>query len=276
MTPPRNPSTPDPDRLISAFLSEGQTDLPDQVYDEVRAEIDHTTQRTFLGPWRTSFVSRFATVAAVAVVMVVAVFVGLQLAQGDPLIGGDPSASPTTSAEPSSTPEPTPKPTPTEPQAETPGETSGPEPNFVCGQPIHLDAVGSDFHPLVVADVRLGTHPGYDRIVFEYVVDGTPYLDIDLAQPPFVKDPSGLPLEVAGHPVYGLTFVGATKYDTRTGEQPYTGSTDFEPGYPQIVQFVESGDFEAVNNWYLGLNGGDCLRAFTLADPSRIVIDVQH
>ena len=67
MTPPRNPSTPDPDRLISAFLSEGQTDLPEQVYDEVRAEIDHTTQRTFFGPWRTSSVNRFATFATVAV-----------------------------------------------------------------------------------------------------------------------------------------------------------------------------------------------------------------
>jgi hypothetical protein len=39
---------------------------------------------------------------------------------------------------------------------------------------------------------------------------------------------------------------------------------------------VESGDFEAVNSWYLGTNGSTCLRAFTLADPSRLVIDVQH
>jgi hypothetical protein len=271
MTPPRNPSTPDPDRLISAFLSEGQTDLPDQVYDEVRAEIDHTTQRTFFGPWRTSFVNRFATVAAVAVVMVVAVFVGLQLAQRGPLIGGDPSASPSPSAEPSVSVTPTP-----EPSAAPSVEPSGPEPAFTCGQPIHLEAVGSDFHPLVVADVRLGTHTDYDRIVFEYVADGTPYLDLAVANPPFTKDPSGLPLEVAGDPIFGLTFTGATKYDTESGQQPYTGSTDFEPGYPQIVQFVENGDFEATHSWYLGLNGGECLRAFYLTEPSRIVIDVQH
>ena len=125
MTPPRNPSAPDPDRLISAFLSEGQTDLPDQVYDEVRAEIEHTDQRTFIGPWRTSFVNRFATVAAVAVVMVVAVFVGLQLTQGGPLIGGDPSASPSATAEPSASDKPTPKPTPTESPAETSGRDGG-------------------------------------------------------------------------------------------------------------------------------------------------------
>lgn len=273
MTTPRDPNA-DADRLINAFLAEGQAQLPDQVYDEVRAEIDHTNQRTFFAPWRTSFVNRFATVAAVAVVMVIAVIVGLQLAGGGPLIGGTPSASP--SAEPSATDKPTPKPTPTEPQAETPGETSGPEPNFVCGQPIHLDAVGSDFHPLVIADVRMASHETYDRIVFEYVADGTPSLDIAAASPPFVKDPSGLPLDVAGDPIFGLTFIGATKFDTETGEQPYTGSTDFTPGYPQIAQFVEAGDFEATNNWYLGTNGSDCLRAYYLTDPARIVIDVEH
>jgi hypothetical protein len=276
MTTPRDPGSPDADRLIAAFLAEGQAELPDQVYDEVRAEVDHTKQRTFFGPWRTSFVTRFATVAAVAVVMVIAVIVGLQLGQGGPLIGGNPSASASPSAQPSESVKPTPKPSPSEPAAETPGETSGPEPAFSCGQSLQLAAVGSDFHPLVVSDIRLGTHDGYDRIVFEYVADGTPYLDIVEATPPFVKDPSGLPLEVAGDPIYQLTFTGATKYDTETGEQPYTGSTDFDPGYEQIAQFVEAGDFEATNNWYLGTHGSTCLRAYYLTDPARIVIDVQH
>ncbi len=39
---------------------------------------------------------------------------------------------------------------------------------------------------------------------------------------------------------------------------------------------MESGDFEATHNWYLGVNGSTCLRAFYLADPARLVIDVQH
>ena len=95
MTTPRDPNA-DADRLISAFLAEGQAELPDQVYDEVRAEVDHTDQRTFIGPWRTSFVNRFVTVAAVAVVMVVAVIVGLQLG-GGPHSGGNPSLSPSPS-----------------------------------------------------------------------------------------------------------------------------------------------------------------------------------
>jgi hypothetical protein len=158
---------------------------------------------------------------------------------------------------------------------------SGPEPAFTCDQPIGLPAEGSDFHPLLIADVRLGTHDegshgGFERIVFEFVDDGTPELRLDTARPPFVLNPSGLPLEVAGSPVYSVTLVGATLHDIETGEQPYQGPTDFTPGFGQIAQFVESGDFEAVNSWYLGTNGSTCLRAFTLADPSRLVIDVQH
>ena len=177
----------------------------------------------------------------------------------------EPSAVATAPAEQSSIPEPSigaVEPTP-------------PEPPFACGVPITLPAAGSDFHPLVTQDIRVGTHEGFDRIVFEYD-GGTPTLELDLAEPPYVQDPSGLPQEVAGSPVYRITLHGATKYNQENGEQPYQGPTDFEPGFPQIVQFVEFGDFEATHNWYLGVNGGECLRAFTLLEPRRLVIDIQH
>ena len=86
MTTPRNPNPRDADRLINAFLGEGQTDLPEQVYDEVRLEIEHTEQRTSFGPWRNQFMNRIAPVLAVATVLVLAVFVAIQLAGGGPLI----------------------------------------------------------------------------------------------------------------------------------------------------------------------------------------------
>ncbi|MEX1277737.1 MAG: hypothetical protein WEI16_01635, partial [Chloroflexota bacterium] len=189
------------------------------------------------------------------------------------LVGGpgpSETASPATSAEATPSAQPSPS---VQPSVEP--SPSSDLPPFTCDLPITLAAVGSDFHPLVAQDIRVGTHDGYDRIVFEYD-GGTPNLELDLAQPPYVRDPSGLPLTVAGSPVYRITLTGATKWDTQTGEQPYQGPTNFEPGYAQIVQFVEFGDFEATHNWYLGVNGGECLRVFQLTDPSRVVIDVQH
>jgi hypothetical protein len=42
----------DPDRLVHDFLMEGQTELADQVFDAVRATIEHRHQRAVIGPWR--------------------------------------------------------------------------------------------------------------------------------------------------------------------------------------------------------------------------------
>jgi hypothetical protein len=175
--------------------------------------------------------------------------------------GGEPSAEPTEPAGPSATPEP----------------SIGVESPFTCEAPINLEKTGTDFHPLITQFIRVGTHDGYDRIVFEYD-GGTPFLTLDRAQPPYVQDPSGQPLEVNGLLVYRVTLTGATKWDL-SGDQAvlvYQGPTNFEPGYPQLVQFVESGDFEATHSWYLGTNGSQCLRAFTLTGPDRLVIDIQH
>jgi hypothetical protein len=209
---------------------------------------------------------------AAAVVVLLAVLVGLQLRSGALVGGPGPSetSSPATSAEPTPSGEPSPS---VQPSAEP--SPSSDLPPFTCELPITLDAVGSDFHPLVAQDIRVGTHDGYDRIVFEYD-GGTPSLELDVAQPPYVQNPSGLPLTVAGSPVYRITLHGASKYDMERNEQPYQGPTNFDPGFAQIVQFVEYGDFEATHSWYLGVDGGECARVFQLTDPSRIVIDVQH
>jgi hypothetical protein len=99
----------DPDRLIRAFLMEGQTELADPVYDAVRATIEHERQRVVIGPWRmpnamNKFVSLGLGAAAVAVVLVV----GLQfLPSASGGVGAAPSATPTPSPTPARTPQST-------------------------------------------------------------------------------------------------------------------------------------------------------------------------
>ena len=125
-----------------------------------------------------------------------------------------------------------------------------------------------------ITDVRVGTHDGYDRVVFEFA-SGLPDAVIEAVLPPFYADPSGLEIEVAGSAFLKVTMQGASKVSP-DGGVTYDGSTNFEPGFDQLEQLVEAGDFEAVSSWYLGLNGGGCIRVLTLADPSRIVIDIEH
>ena len=94
----------DPDRLIHAFLMEGQTELADQVYDAVRATIEDTHQRAVIGPWRIPTMNKLVPIGLGAAAVVVILVVGTQLL-GAPAPGGVGGAP---SAEPTATPSPTP------------------------------------------------------------------------------------------------------------------------------------------------------------------------
>lgn len=103
MTAPRNP-----DRLIRAFLAEGQDELPDQVYDAVRDRIEQTNQRVVIGPWRTPFMNKFVAIGLGAAAVVVALFIGAQLV-GQPAVVGPPTEAPSPTQASAATPEPTPR-----------------------------------------------------------------------------------------------------------------------------------------------------------------------
>lgn len=103
---------PHPDRLIRAYLEEGQTVLPDRVYDVVRLEIERTRQRTVVVPWRTPVMNKFLGYGlAAAAVLVVAAFIGFNMLGGGTNSGGTPAASPTPTPTPSPTTTPTAEPT---------------------------------------------------------------------------------------------------------------------------------------------------------------------
>ena len=92
----------DPDRLIRAFIDEGEDRLDDQVYDAVRAVIEQNRQRVIFGPWRTPSMNKFVTIGLGAAAVVVLLFVGVQLiGPGSGGLGGAPSA--TSMASPSPT-----------------------------------------------------------------------------------------------------------------------------------------------------------------------------
>ena len=128
----------------------------------------------------------------------------------------------------------------------------------------------------LITDVRVGTHAGYDRVVFEFS-DGLPEITLDPATPPFSHDASGLPIDVNGSSFLRLTMRGGTK-QTLEGTSSYGGPTDFDPGFATLVDLIEGGDFEAQSTWYMGLTREACVRIILLTDDAapRLVIDVEH
>lgn len=125
-----------------------------------------------------------------------------------------------------------------------------------------------------ITDVRVGSHDAFDRVVFEFA-SGIPQAVIEGVLPPLYADPSGLEMDVAGTAFLRVAMHEASRV-TPEGNMTYGGPTNFEPGFDRLVQLIESGDFEAVSSWYLGLDGAGCFRVLTLADPSRLVIDIEH
>ena len=106
----------DPDRLVHAFLMEGQTELADQVYDAVRAAIEQKRQRAVIGPWRMPTMNKFVPIGLGAAAVVVALVVGTQLLAA-PAPGGVGTAP---SVQPSPTPSPTPSTSPSASPAASP------------------------------------------------------------------------------------------------------------------------------------------------------------
>ena len=189
-------------------------------------------------------------------------------------MGADPSASPSLSQAPSTAPAPSSpaseapmsaEPVPTEPVASDDLEA------FTCDLPIVEDGSATIAN---IVDVRVGTHDGYDRVVFEFE-QGTPELTLDRAEPPFTEDASGMPMEVDGDAFLGLRMRGGTR-QTDAGTSSYDGPTDVSPGFPTLVHLIEGGDFERQSTWYLGLTGESCVRVLLLDAPPRLVIDVEH
>lgn len=125
-----------------------------------------------------------------------------------------------------------------------------------------------------IVDVRIGSHDGYDRVVFEFT-GGTPEFALERATPPFVQDGSGFPVDVEGESYLRLIMRGGTK-QMEDGTSSYDGPRDFDPGFPALVDLVEGGDFEAQSTWYLGLSAEACVRVSLLEDAPRLVIDIEH
>ena len=141
--------------------------------------------------------------------------------------------------------------------------------DFICSYPYAVDgSVGR----AQIDDVRVGTHVGYDRIVFQFE-NGIPAMDVKVGTPPFTHDPSGLPMPVAGKDFLVFLLRGGTGL-APDGRVTYDGPTDFTPGDPILVQLTQAGDFEAQSEWVAGLSQPACIRVFTLTGPDRLVIDL--
>ena len=96
-----------------------------------------------------------------------------------------------------------------------------------------------------------------DHVVFDYTAKGSdlPGYTVSYASPPFTSDASGAPVPVAGSAFVRVKVQPGYGYDFETGKTTYTGPKSIPITHANYVKaIVETGDFEGVLTWVIGLD----------------------
>jgi hypothetical protein len=124
-----------------------------------------------------------------------------------------------------------------------------------------------------LVDVRAAQHPTYDRLVFEFAGPLPTGYDVRFVSQ-IVEDGSGAPVPMVGEALLRVRFTTAVGHDD-SGQVTF-GARRRTFALPNLIQVNESGDFEAVLSFGVSLAQATLFTAFTLTDPSRVVIDIDN
>ena len=140
-----------------------------------------------------------------------------------------------------------------------------------AGAALTAPAAAPPTTPQLVA-VRAASHPGYDRVVFEFR-GGLPTQRSVRYVDQLIGGGSGLPIRIAGDAVLQVSFNPANAHNLVTGTP--TAPSRLVTGLPNVVEVVRSEDFEAHVSYGIGLVRRQNYTVFTLRHPSRVVIDIR-
>ena len=187
------------------------------------------------------------------------------------------SPSPSSSSTPASTTSsPTPDTTgasPTSSPSASPTTTASVPPGF------SLDEVTSPTFPNLGGDlgsigvVRVGHHPTYDRVVWQFPGSGRPTYRVHYVDQP-IADGSGAVVKVAGDAYLELmiTFVGVPADGTA---QPKDASAASMSGTNIAAATAIYGGYEGYGQAFVGVRGEQRpFKVTVLKNPTRLVLDV--
>ncbi len=126
---------------------------------------------------------------------------------------------------------------------------------------------------LVLTDVRVAHHEGFDRIVLELTGTGTPGWSVAYVDEA-VLDGSGKVVRLGGESTLDIYASGTTW----PAPGYYSGPTRVDPADGGDVRdLYVAGTFEGNTQVLAGIEGGQVpFRAFALTDPPRLVVDVDN
>jgi hypothetical protein len=182
------------------------------------------------------------------IVILLSCLVVLLGACGSDKKAASPATTPVTDATTSSTA------APTSPSVEVTTSTSPACPNSGSSDPRHSPAAQP---AALLTKVAVTTAGCRDSVTFTFEPSGSavPSCTVEYKPGPFAQDGSGQPIAVAGAAFVSVRCEPAYGYDFMSSTPTYTGPKRVNAtGTAHVREVVETGDFEGVLNWVIGLD----------------------
>lgn len=122
--------------------------------------------------------------------------------------------------------------------------------------------------------VRIGTHEGYDRTVFEFDGPRLPGYHLAYVKTPVQQCGSGDDVTPPGEAALEVRFTPARAHDDQG--QATVAQRTLKPALPSVLALERLCDFEGEVTWVLGTARRAPFRVLELKDPMRLVLDVRH
>jgi hypothetical protein len=114
-----------------------------------------------------------------------------------------------------------------------------------------------------------------DHVAFDFVPKGTdiPGYTVTYASPPFTSGDSGASIHVSGSAFVSVRIAPGYGYDFLAGKPTYTGPKSLPvSGTNHVRSIVETGDFEGVLTWVIGLDSKRPFSVQATATPQRLLV----
>jgi hypothetical protein len=130
--------------------------------------------------------------------------------------------------------------------------------------------------PALLTDLRLGCQGPASRVALEFADGAMPEWSVEYVDPPIIEDASGETVAIRGNAFLQVRLTPAWGHDLDQPDAPatYTGPKRLSGGCGSSLEVVNTGEFEAVYTWVIGLPAPVPFTVSTLGSPSRLVIDL--
>ncbi|AWB84212.1 hypothetical protein C3E79_06740 [Corynebacterium liangguodongii] len=125
---------------------------------------------------------------------------------------------------------------------------------------------------LSIADVRVGEHEGFDRVVFEFSGEGAPGYVAGYTPKP-LQQASGYPIEVAGG-AYLEVLIQGTPMSMINPNDELVKAGPMKRAAGNVQGITHGGVFEADTQYFIGLDKQRPYSLYVLENPTRVVVDV--